>query len=132
MVFKRLFGVLRSYVGDVLESDGKKDWGKEEWKAYREYKEKLEREEAEWARKKAEEKRPASALNKEAQYYSYLEMEKTEEFDLIKKQYRKMMKKYHPDRFQGDEKQKKIAQQVTRQLNEAFDYFERKYEKKEF
>ena len=134
MVFKRLFGVLRSYVGDAMEGDGKSDWGKEEWQVYNEYKKKLEREEDDYAKRQAEDEkfeRPSSLLNKEEQYFSYLEMERTEDFDAIKKQYRKMMKKYHPDRFQGNEKQKKIAQQITRQLNEAYDYFERYHEEKQ-
>ncbi len=135
MVFRRFFDVMRSYVGDVLEGDGKKDWGKEEWKAYREYKEKLERDEANASarnnRSAKDFDRPSSNLKKEDQYFSYLELERTNDFTVIKKQYRKMMKKYHPDRFQGNEKQKKIAEQITRQLNEAYDYFERRHEESE-
>jgi len=73
--------------------------------------------------------KPSSQVSKEDEYFSYLEMERTTDFDTIKKQYRKMMKKYHPDKFEGNDKQKKIAEQITRQLNEAYDYFEREYEK---
>ena len=50
-------------------------------------------------------------------------------FDEIKKSYRKLLKKYHPDKFHNDEKKYKIAQDLVDKLNMAYNYFEEKYKK---
>lgn len=126
MVFKRLFDVLRSYTGDMLEGDGKRDWGKTEWEEYKKYKKTMDDQAAdeEW------EPNIKPPVAKEKKYFGYLEMEPTKDFTLIKKQYRKMMKKYHPDRYTETDKKRDIAEEITRQLNEAYEYFEDKYEGK--
>lgn len=63
----------------------------------------------------------------EKKYYKILELEYGANFNSIKKSYKKMLKKYHPDLFQNQPDKLKSAQEVTRQINEAYTYFERKY-----
>lgn len=69
-------------------------------------------------------------LNEEGQlekkYYKILEVEYGADFKHIKNSYRKLLKKYHPDMFQNQPEKLKVAQEVTRQINEAYTYFERK------
>ena len=59
-------------------------------------------------------------------YYEVLELPYGSDFQEVKKAYRRLLKKYHPDLFQGDEKKQKTAQKVTEEINEAYTYFERK------
>lgn len=66
--------------------------------------------------------------NKAELYFEWLEMEPTTDFAAIKKQYRKLMKKYHPDRFQDDDDRKATAQQVSSKLNEAYEFFQTQYD----
>jgi len=63
----------------------------------------------------------------EKKYYKILELEYGANFDSIKKSYKKLLKKYHPDLFQNKPEKLKSAQEVTRQINEAYTYFERKF-----
>lgn len=63
----------------------------------------------------------------EKKYYKILELEYGADFNEIKKSYKKLLKKYHPDLFQNKPDKLKSAQEVTRQINEAYTYFERKY-----
>jgi molecular chaperone DnaJ len=50
------------------------------------------------------------------EYYEILEIEKSADNETIKKAYRKMALKYHPDRNQGD----KEAEEKFKQINEAY------------
>ena len=63
----------------------------------------------------------------EKKYYKILELEYGSKFESIKKSYKKLLKKYHPDLFQNKPEKLKSAQEVTRQINEAYTYFERKF-----
>ena len=63
----------------------------------------------------------------EKKYYKILELEYGSNFNSIKKAYKKLLKKYHPDLFQSKPEKLKSAQEVTRQINEAYTYFERKF-----
>lgn len=63
----------------------------------------------------------------EKEYYGNLELPYGVGFDEIKKAYRKLLKKYHPDKFHNDERKLKIAQDVVKKLNIAYEYFEKKY-----
>lgn len=60
-------------------------------------------------------------------YYKVLELEYGSDFNQIKKAYRRLLKKYHPDLYQTDTEKLKTAQEVTKQINEAYTYFERKF-----
>lgn len=64
---------------------------------------------------------------KEKEYYSILELEYGSGFEEIKKAYKKMLKKYHPDMYHNKPEKLKAAQKVTEKINEAYTYFERKY-----
>jgi len=60
-------------------------------------------------------------------YYKILELEYGANFSSIKKAYKKLLKKYHPDLYQTKPEKQKVAQKITRQINEAYTYFERKF-----
>ncbi len=70
---------------------------------------------------------PKEENQEEKKYYKILEVEYGADFKEIKSAYRRLLKKYHPDMFQNQPEKLKTAQEVTRQINEAFTYFERKY-----
>lgn len=72
-------------------------------------------------------KRPENSLEKE--YYANLELPFGAGFDEIKSSYKRLLKKYHPDKFYGNEKKLAIAQDVVKKLNMAYNYFEEKYNK---
>ena len=133
-MFDRLLNVVKSYVYDVVEKGEEKfgldpDDTDEEWEAFK-------REQARKYGGKYSYSRSKSGsgtkknVNKEAEYFKLLGIPKTNEFSVIKKQYRKLMKANHPDRFQNDEKRRKEAETYTANLNQAFDYLEKRYGKK--
>lgn len=62
----------------------------------------------------------------EAEYYGNLELQNGASFEQIKSQYRKLLKKYHPDKFQNDKEKQKVAEDVVCKLNKAYSYFEQK------
>lgn len=63
----------------------------------------------------------------EQEYYANLELPYGSGFDEIKASYKRLLKKYHPDKFYGNEKKIAIAQDVVKKLNVAYNYFEKKY-----
>ncbi len=78
---------------------------------------------------RAQELRQQEELRKkEKGYYDALELSFGASFEEIKKAYRRLMKKYHPDLYPEPEKHK-TAQQVSRRINEAYGYFEKKFGK---
>ena len=77
--------------------------------------------------KNVSQKTPEQSLEQE--YYANLELPYGAGFDEIKKSYKKLLKKYHPDKFYGDEKKLALAQDVVKKLNLAYSYFEEKYRK---
>ncbi|MBB6459133.1 J domain-containing protein [Flammeovirga kamogawensis] len=62
---------------------------------------------------------------KEQEYYSALEVKPGDDFPTIKKSYRKLVKLYHPDLYAGDKKKQEMAQKVTLEINEAYNFFEK-------
>ena len=58
-----------------------------------------------------------------AKYYANLELPYGASVSDIKKNYRILMQKYHPDRFSNDLSKKEVAERITKGLNEAYDYF---------
>ncbi|WP_044204060.1 DnaJ domain-containing protein [Flammeovirga sp. OC4] len=64
--------------------------------------------------------------SKEDEYYNALEVKKGDDFATIKKSYRKLVKLYHPDLYAGEPAKQEMAQKVTLQINEAYNYFEKK------
>lgn len=72
---------------------------------------------------------PDPAVEKEKAYYANLELSSGAPFAEIKKSYRRLMKIYHPDLYHNDKEKFEMAQEVSRQINEAYVYFENKYGK---
>ena len=73
---------------------------------------------------------PMSETEKlEREYYGNFELPYGASFEEIKASYKKLLKKYHPDKFQTDETKRKIAEDVVSKLNSAYSYFEEKYKK---
>ena len=70
--------------------------------------------------------RPENTIEKE--YYAILELPQGSDFSKIKSAYKKLLKKYHPDMFQNNPEKLKKAQQLTRKINEAYSYFEKKFQ----
>ena len=70
---------------------------------------------------------PSEENQLEKKYYRILELEYGADFNSIKKAYKKLLKKYHPDLFINKPEKLKSAQELTKQINEAYTYFERKY-----
>ena len=69
--------------------------------------------------------RPENTIEKE--YYAILELPQGADFSKIKSSYKKLLKKYHPDRFFSDPEKLKKAQKLTEKINEAYSYFEKKF-----
>jgi DnaJ-domain-containing protein 1 len=68
-----------------------------------------------------------TALSPEEAHYKALELPKGSDFEKIKAAYRSLVKVYHPDKFENDPEKKAYAQEVTRQINEAYFYFKKKF-----
>ncbi len=66
-------------------------------------------------------------LTQEQKYYHILELPYGANFEQIKIAYRNLVKQYHPDRFENHPDKKAVAQEVTRQINEAYFYFKQKF-----
>ena len=63
----------------------------------------------------------------EKRYYKILELEYGVDFKEIKRAYKKLLKKYHPDLFINNPQKLETAQKLTKKINEAYTYFERKF-----
>ena len=57
--------------------------------------------------------------------YATLEVAFAASLAEVRKSYKRLLHKYHPDRFSGDEEKQALANEVTQRLNEAFDRIER-------
>ncbi|MBC8285540.1 MAG: J domain-containing protein [Nitrospinae bacterium] len=55
-----------------------------------------------------------------AKYYANLEIPVGSDRETIKTAWKTQLKKYHPDLHGSDPKKKQIAEELTRQLNEAY------------
>jgi curved DNA-binding protein CbpA len=71
-----------------------------------------------------------SNLKKEIEFYANLEVKNGSNFDQIKASYKNLIKQYHPDKFNSNEEKRKTAEIITSRLNEAYTYFEKKFNKK--
>jgi len=71
-----------------------------------------------------------SKNTEEDKYYKWLELPNGSSFDDIKKSYKTLMKKYHPDNFHNNDTKRQTAEKLSQKLNEAYQYFEKKYSKK--
>ena len=65
-----------------------------------------------------------------AKYYANLEIPVGSDQAIIKNAWKKQLKKYHPDLHCSDPEKKMIAENLTRQLNEAYRILSSEYLKK--
>jgi len=65
---------------------------------------------------------PAAATpnNEIRKAYMALELPEGANFDAVKKAYRTLMRKYHPDRHQGSPEKQQAAHELTQRLTEAY------------
>ncbi len=146
MILDRLFKIARSYVYDIVEKGEEKfgldsDYTDDEFERWKEEQfGKYDKEYGPGGSKSSSSygdddswtgssSRRKKTVNKDKEYFKVLEMEPTKDFAVIKKQYRKLMKANHPDRFQNEEAMRERAEKITAKLNEAYAYFEKKYDK---
>jgi DnaJ-domain-containing protein 1 len=66
-------------------------------------------------------RRPASAGPSLARDYANLELTPAATTGDIRKQYKKLLVKYHPDKFADDGEKQKLATELTARLNESYD-----------
>jgi len=73
----------------------------------------------------------SSAPPNEALRRDYATMETTFAAPLpeVRKSYKRLLHKYHPDHFSGDEQKQALANEVTQRLNDAFARIEKYHEK---
>ncbi|MBC8073029.1 MAG: J domain-containing protein [Deltaproteobacteria bacterium] len=62
---------------------------------------------------------PSDPAADRKRWYRTLELEPGAELADVRKAYRRLLKKFHPDRFANDPEKLKVATEVTRQLTEA-------------
>ena len=65
----------------------------------------------------------------ENEYYANLELPPGSSFEEVKRAYRRLLKKYHPDKHFGKDVSEH-AEKISQRLNEAYHYFEKKHENK--
>lgn len=120
-LFKRLGNIFRSYVGD-LSLDGL-PFGQNE---------RLHEppEESASGRRPAETPSDPESL-KMREYYANLEIPEGSSFEEIRAAYRRMLKKYHPDVYHQSPEKRQIAEKISQQMNEAYRFFENKFNKGE-
>ena len=139
MIVNRLKDILKANINSQWERLSEQEF-LDDWKRYFEeednpnaYKEEdFRSDQEEWdryQRQKRQEARQNSTQAKERAYYADLELEPGAGFPEIKKAYRRMVKMYHPDLFQHDPQKQEIAKEVTWKINEAYNYFEKKFGK---
>ena len=139
MIVNRLKNILKANINEQWEklSDNEFDIWKtyfdEDEKDQSEYRSENFQEDEEWERyqqqQRYEQQQKNAANQKEQEYYADLELKPGADFPEIKKAYRRMVKLYHPDLFQHDSQKQNIAKEVTRKINEAYNYFEKKHGK---
>ena len=66
---------------------------------------------------------------KESEYRANLEVDTNTHIKGIRSSYKNLMKKYHPDLHASDQNKRETAERITQKLNEAMNYFEKKYNK---
>lgn len=128
MLFDRLKNIGRSYVNDWLRNDDV-DLDAEVEKILRQQRRQAEQDAYDESAFREERFDEEPLFNsKEREYYQTLEVEPGASFTEIRKSYKNLMKKYHPDRFPNDPKRQKTAVELTQKINVAYTYFKKKHE----
>ena len=136
MIVNRLKDILKANINAQWEKISDQEF-LDDWKKYFDedssstYSEdNFKSDEEEWERyQQQKNSQQNSEREKENAYYADLELQPGADFPTLKKAYRRMVKLYHPDLFQHDSKKQEIAKEVTRKINEAYNYFEKKFGK---
>lgn len=61
-------------------------------------------------------------------YYANLELAPGASFEDIRAAYRRLLRKYHPDKHDRDPEKSRIAEEISKRLNEAMEYFEKEHD----
>ena len=70
---------------------------------------------------------PSPRESLEAGYYANLELSPGASYPEIKTAYRRLLREYHPDKHAQDPNKSKTAEHISKGLNEAMDYFEKRH-----
>ena len=65
-------------------------------------------------------------------YYAILGVEKDDTDEIIKKRYKVLALKYHPDKFNGTDEEKEEGEKIMREVNLAWGTFKDKEKRKEY
>lgn len=99
-------GGWESFVDDVLEGRAR---------------ERLRSEEEEGDQQRPNYEPPRSADEKTIRdYYANLEVSYGADLQTVKKNYRRLMRKYHPDRFNDDPEMQELATELSQELSQAY------------
>ncbi len=140
---ERFWDILRAYINDAIEQALKErglneqaykrktafEEFEESYRKYQKYQQEYEfyqRDQQSYQKTSTYQ----SSNTQELKYYAWLEVPAGSHFQEIKKSYKNLMKKYHPDNFHHNESKRKTAEELCQKLNEAYQYFEKKFGKK--
>ncbi len=132
-VLKRLWRIIEAHRASASESFGNRDFLREfeQWEERLRKKMKVD-EDFETFEKRyhsryshAQPKQAPSIDEKIAGYYANLELPYGADLEAVKKAYRKLMKQYHPDKFSSNPEKQRIATEITKGLNKAYQELEK-------
>lgn len=124
-MFDRIFRIIRANIGDAFARE--QNTGALERELYERYLEQMHKADA--APVDEPTAPPPAYSAEELSHYQALEVQPGADFEQIKAAYKTMIKKYHPDRFAKQPDKQKIAMEITRRINIAYSYFEKKFGK---
>jgi DnaJ-domain-containing protein 1 len=118
LLFKRVYSIISAEISSLLESFSvlEENLNEDKFDSF----------------ENSKENRSRKDFTLEEKYLAMLECKKEVSFETIKKQYRILMKRYHPDRFIKDPERYIWAEELCRELNKAYSYFENKNKKDPF
>ena len=124
-VFRRITDATRASLNDLRSRTVRKDDRPLNELSDKELEEEIIRRRRERAkgREQPESRRKTEASPQDkqlAQYYANLELEPGATLDDVKKAYRELMRKYHPDKFLGDPEKHRAATELAQSLTEAY------------
>ena len=73
--------------------------------------------------------RPSTPVDPVAKAYAALEVPPGSNFETVRKAYRNMMRKYHPDRHAGSPEKQKAANELAQKLTESYKILEKRLRK---
>jgi DnaJ-domain-containing protein 1 len=81
------------------------------------------------ARRSAPPPRPSAPVDEVARAYAVLEVKPGSDFETVRKSYRTLMRKYHPDRHASSPDKQKAATELAQKLSEAYAVLEKRLRK---